>query len=231
MVSTGNNALRILVIDDEPDILDLLEYNLTKEGYLVTACDSSENGYRMLKKEHIDLVILDLMLPGMSGLDLCRLLKEKKKTADIPLIMLTAKGTEEDIIMGLELGADDYVIKPFSLSVLLARVKAVLKRCISGTNNTIIKLHSVVLDKSKREVQVNGQTVNLTFTEFEILQLLISRPGWVFTRGQIVDRVRGDDYPVTERSVDVHLFGLRKKLGTAGNLIETIRGVGYKFIE
>ncbi len=223
---------RIFVVDDEEDILDLVDYVLSKEGYRVERFKSGEEILRRIKTEIPDLILLDLMLPGVDGLDVCKVLKHTSDTAGIPIIMLTAKGEESDIVTGLELGADDYIPKPFSTKILLARVKAVLRRKQrkeSDTSMEIIRIHDLVIHPGRREVLVDGQPVNLTYTEFSLLYFLAQRPGWVFTRYQIVDALRGEDYPVTERSVDVQVVGLRKKLGAAGKYIETVRGVGYRF--
>ena len=224
---------RILVVDDEEDILELVKFNLAREGYPVICTTSGEKTLKIARMEHPDLIVLDLMLPGMDGLEVARVLKNDPKTKDIPIVMLTAKGEEADIVTGLELGADDYVTKPFSPRILVARVRAVLRRKVKETpeDKTSLKIHNLLIHPGRREVLVNGDQVQLTFTEFGILNFLARRPGWVFTRSQIVDAVRGDDYPVTDRSVDVQIVGLRKKLGPAGKYIETVRGVGYRFKE
>jgi len=224
---------RILVVDDEEDILELVKFNLAREGYPVICTTSGEKTLNIARMEHPDLIVLDLMLPGMDGLEVARVLKNDPKTKDIPIVMLTAKGEEADIVTGLELGADDYVTKPFSPRILVARVRAVLRRKVKETpeDKTSLKIHNLLIHPGRREVLVNGDQVQLTFTEFGILNFLARRPGWVFTRSQIVDAVRGDDYPVTDRSVDVQIVGLRKKLGPAGKYIETVRGVGYRFKE
>jgi two-component system phosphate regulon response regulator PhoB len=224
---------RILVVDDEEDILELVRFNLAREGYSIICTTSGEETLKIIQKEHPDLIVLDLMLPGMDGLDVAKALKNDPKTRDIPIVMLTAKGEEADIVTGLELGADDYVTKPFSPRVLVARVRAVLRRGTSEVpeDESVLKVHNLLIHPGRREVLVNGEPVELTFTEFGILNFLARRPGWVFTRSQIVDAVRGDDYPVTDRSVDVQIVGLRKKLGSAGEYVETVRGVGYRFRE
>ncbi|MGD8228252.1 MAG: response regulator [Desulfobacteraceae bacterium] len=224
---------RILVVDDEEDILELVRFNLAREGYPIICTTSGEESLKIVQKEHPDLIVLDLMLPGIDGLDVAKALKNDPKTRDIPIIMLTAKGEEADIVAGLELGADDYVTKPFSPRILLARVRAVLRRGASEVpeDDSVLKVHNLLIHPGRREVLVNGEQAQLTFTEFGILNYLARRPGWVFTRSQIVDAVRGDDYPVTDRSVDVQIVGLRKKLGRAGKYIETVRGVGYRFRE
>ncbi|MEW6657665.1 MAG: response regulator transcription factor [Thermodesulfobacteriota bacterium] len=222
---------QILVIEDDEDILQLLKYNLAKEGYQVAAAVSGEGALRALKPNLPDLVLLDLMLPGMDGLEVCRLLKREAKTSRIPIIMLTAKGEEADIVTGLELGADDYITKPFSPRVMLARVRTVLRRrqAEPPPAGATIKRHELVMDPGRHEALVNGQPLDLTLTEFRLLHLLASRPGWVFTRDQIVKGVHGDDYPASDRSVDVQVVSLRKKLGSCGKYLETVRGVGYRF--
>jgi len=220
-------------VDDEEDILDLVDYVLSKEGYEVIKLRTGEEILRRVKSEIPDLILLDLMLPGVDGLDVCKVLKHTADTSGIPVIMLTAKGEEADIVTGLELGADDYIPKPFSTKILLARVKAVLRRRHQKQTDSmeIIRIHDLMIHPGRREVLVNDKPINLTYTEFSLLYFLAQRPGWVFTRYQIVDALRGEDYPVTERSVDVQVVGLRKKLGEAGKYIETVRGVGYRFRE
>ena len=222
---------RILIVDDEEDILELLKYNLSREGYKVSCAASGEETLRAVRSGIPDLIVLDLMLPGIDGLDVARQLKNDPKTRDVPIVMLTAKGEEADIVTGLELGADDYITKPFSPRVLLARVRAVLRRRVreSTDDTSVLQIRKLEIHPGRREVLVNGEPVQLTFTEFGILNFLARRPGWAFTRSQIVDAVRGDDYFVTDRSVDVQIVGLRKKLGPAGTDIETVRGVGYRF--
>jgi two-component system alkaline phosphatase synthesis response regulator PhoP len=222
---------KILVVDDEEDILELLKYNLSREGYKVSCAASGEETLSAVRSGVPDLIVLDLMLPGIDGLDVARQLKDDPKTRDVPIVMLTAKGEEADIVTGLELGADDYITKPFSPRILVARVKAVLRRKVKEPpdKTSVLQIHEVEIYPGRREVSVNGGPVQLTFTEFGILNFLARRPGWVFTRSQIVDEVRGEDYFVTDRSVDVQIVGLRKKLGPAGTYIETVRGVGYRF--
>jgi len=221
---------QILIIEDEPDIQELLSFNLDNNGYKVYTASNGEKGLEVARKEHPDLILLDLMLPGINGLDVCRIIKSDQDTSGISIIMLTALGQEEDIIKGLETGADDYVTKPFSLQVLEARIKSVLRRVPENIKNTnTIKIHDIKIKPRTREVKINGETPELTFTEFQILHLLASHPGWVFTRYQIIDKIRGDNYPVTDRSVDFQIVGLRKKMGDKGNLIQTVRGVGYRF--
>ncbi|MBI9086983.1 MAG: response regulator transcription factor [Desulfobacterales bacterium] len=224
---------KILVVDDEEDILELVRYNLSREGFAVLGTTSGEEAINVARKEIPDLIILDLMLPGIDGLDVTRRLKNDAKTQSIPVVMLTAKGEEADVVAGLELGADDYITKPFSPRILIARVKAVLRRPGETTpeDDAVVRIHDMVIHPGRRNVRIADAAVDLTYTEFQVLYYLARRPGWVYTRSQIVDAVRGDDYPVTDRSVDVQIVGLRKKLGTRGKYIETVRGVGYRFRE
>lgn len=224
---------RILVVEDEEDILELVRFNLSREGYSVMGAASGEEAWKLAASELPDLIVLDLMLPGMDGLEVTKMIKNDPRTRDIPIIMLTAKGEESDIVTGLELNADDYITKPFSPRILVARVRAVLRRKIKEPEDesSVLKIHDLVIHPGRHEVLVEGEPVELTFTEFGILSYLARRPGWVFTRSQIVDAVRGDDYFVTDRAVDVQIVGLRKKLGPASKYIETVRGVGYRFRE
>jgi two-component system alkaline phosphatase synthesis response regulator PhoP len=223
----------ILVIDDEEDILELIRFNLVREGYKVVCAPSGEKALSLAQLEIPDLMVLDLMLPGIDGLEVTKILKSDSRTKDIPIVMLTAKGEEADIVTGLELGADDYITKPFSPRVLVARVRAVLRRKVKKyqEETLVLRIQDIVIHPGRHEVLVSGKPVQLTLTEFGILEYLARRPGWVFTRNQIVDAVKGEDYYVTDRSVDVQIVGLRKKLGTAGTYIETVRGVGYRFKE
>lgn len=224
---------KILVIEDDDDIQELVTYNLVREGYLVTSCTSGENGLDTARRLLPDLILLDLMLPGMDGLETCRLLRGDHRTSAIPIVMITAKGEEADVVTGLEVGADDYIVKPFSPKVLVARVRNILRRKSRDTadDGSPIKIHDLIIHPGRHEVLMKGKRMDLTFTEFRLLQVLARRPGWVYTRQQIVDAVRGEDYPVTERSVDVQVVGLRRKLGACGKYIETVRGVGYRFME
>jgi two-component system, OmpR family, alkaline phosphatase synthesis response regulator PhoP len=224
---------RILVVEDEQDILELVRYHLARENYQVFCASSGEEALRIATSETLNLIVLDLMLPGIDGLEVARRLKNNARTQNIFIIMLTAKGSEADIVTGLELGADDYITKPFSPRVLLARIKAVIRRSKDEkpADTDVIRIHDLIIHLGRREVLVGETPVTLTYTEFQVLSYLVRRPGWVFTRSQIVDAVRGDDYPVTDRSVDVQIVGLRKKLGSAGRYIETVRGVGYRFKE
>ncbi len=226
---------KILVVEDEEAIQELIRYNLNKDGYdRVRCCDSGETALAAAQEFAPDLILLDLMLPGIDGLSVCRRLKSDSRTSAIPIIMLTAKSEESDIVVGLEMGADDYLTKPFSPKVLIARIKSVLRRVnhteadpIGGT----LKRGPLSMNRGTREVLLDGVPLSLTFSEFEILYLLARRPGWVYTRGQIVNEVKGDDYPVTERAIDVQMVSLRRKLGDHCTLIETVRGVGYRFVQ
>ena len=224
---------KILVVEDEENIQELIQYNLSKEGYQVSCALSGEKGLEAARTERPDLILLDLMLPGLDGLDVCKELKRDAATQGIAVIMVTAKGDETDIVTGLELGADDYVVKPFSPKILLSRVKAVLRRkqLPVSENKDVIHIGDLVIHSGRHEVLLGNKKLDLTFTEFRILQTLAGRPGWVFTRGQIVDAVRGEDHAVTDRSVDFQIVGLRRKLDHCSTYIETVRGVGYRFQE
>lgn len=225
---------RILVIEDDEDILELLQHHLAKEGYVVETADDGEKGLQRAKDQPPHLLVLDLMLPGIDGLQVLKSLRADSRTAFLPVVILTAKGEEADIITGLEVGADDYVTKPFSPKVLLARIRAVLRRKSRqsrGDDETAIEIFELKIDPRRHEVLARGRRVDLTATEFQLLRFLAAHPGWVFTRQQIVDSVKGADYPVTDRSVDVQMVGLRRKLGKYGEYIETVRGVGYRFRE
>jgi two-component system alkaline phosphatase synthesis response regulator PhoP len=220
----------ILIVDDEEDVLELVRYNLDKSGYKILTATTGEDALAKARAKLPNLMILDLMLPGIDGLEVCRKLKGDSKTANIPIIMLTAKGEEADIVTGLELGADDYVTKPFSPKVLVARVRRILHRSIArDLEKAPVKIHDLIIDPARRQVLVKNKLVDLTFTEFNILYTLAKRPGLVFTRYQIVDALHGDDYLVTDRAVDVQIVGLRKKLGPCSKYVETVRGVGYRF--
>ncbi|MCK9296420.1 MAG: response regulator transcription factor [Desulfobulbaceae bacterium] len=226
----------ILIVEDDEDIQQLVSYNLIKSGFHVTCADTGEEGLQKLQTGGIDCVLLDLMLPGMSGLEVCRVIKKSESSAAIPILMLTAKGEEDDVVAGLECGADDYVTKPFSPRVLIARVKALLRRRAEQLADlapaekveTII-ISGLEIHPGRHEVKLHGSQLQLTMTEYGVLLLLASKPGWVYTRQQIIDAVRGYDFLVTPRAIDVQVFGLRKKMGEAGSSIETVRGVGYRF--
>ncbi|NLK42691.1 MAG: response regulator [Planctomycetes bacterium] len=224
---------KILIVEDEDDVIELVRYNLEKEGYLTDVAVTGREALVKAKSGVPDLVLLDLMLPEIDGLQVCKVIKNDPETAGVAVVMLTAKGTESDIVVGLEMGADDYITKPFSPRVLLARVKAVLRRQEQAgeAEKPVIRIHDIEIDTGKHRVLVRGKPIKLTSTEFNLLRFLAARPGWVFTRYQIVDAIHGNDYPVTDRSIDVQIVGLRKKLGNAGKYIETVRGVGYRFEE
>jgi two-component system, OmpR family, alkaline phosphatase synthesis response regulator PhoP len=224
----------ILVVEDEEDVIELLRYNLARNGYRVETVATGPDAVSRAGTLGPDLILLDLMLPGMDGLEVCRTLKKDNRTERIPIIMVTAKGDEADVVAGLEVGADDYIAKPFSPRVLLARVRAVLRRPArtllpDPSSVPVVRIQDLEIDPGRHRVFVKGKEVELTSTEFALLYYLASRPGWVFTRYQIVDAVHGSDYPVTDRSIDVQIVGLRRKFGKAGTCIETVRGVGYRF--
>ncbi|MGD8670656.1 MAG: response regulator transcription factor, partial [Desulfobacterales bacterium] len=212
---------------------ELVRYNLSREGYHVTGTLTGEDALRKVRSDPFDLIVLDLMLPGMDGLAFTKTVKNDSRLRSIPIVMLTAKGEEADIVTGLELGADDYITKPFSPKVMIARVRAAIRRHKEEPEDemAIVKIHDLEINPGRRSVLAKGEPIDLTYTEFQVLLLLAKRPGWVFTRSHIVNSIRGNDYPVTDRSVDVQIVGLRKKLGPYGKYIETVRGVGYRFKE
>ncbi len=220
----------ILLIEDEADIRELIRYNMEREGYKVVECASAEEGTSSLKRSLPDLILLDLMLPGTDGFAFCRALRAAERTAKVPVIMVTARDEDADIVAGLEVGADDYMTKPFSARILAARVRAVLRRRAvePGDESDVVSRGPIELDRTHHAVRIEGKPVTLTLSEFKTLDLLMRRPGVVFSRYQIVDAVHGEDYPVTDRSVDVQIVGLRKKLGRYGEWVETVRGVGYR---
>ena len=222
---------KILIVEDDDDIAELVRYNLVRDGFRPLAVPSGEEALERLKNYPFDLVLLDLMLPGIDGLDVCREIKGIDNLRSIPVIMLTAKGEESDIVTGLELGADDYIVKPFSPKVVIARIRSVLRRRISEklVGAEPLVFGELSIHPGKRDVLVRNERIVLTNLEFMVLHFLARRPEWVYTRYQIVEGVRGSNYPVTDRSVDVLIVGLRKKLGTAGDYIETVRGAGYRF--
>jgi len=234
--STSSSLTRVLVVEDEADLQELLRYNLERAGYDVTAVATGEEALSALQRDPPDLVLLDLMLPGMGGLDVCRAMRHRERTADLPVIIVTAKGEEADVVAGLELGADDYITKPFSPRVLMARVKAVLRRqaeeqAEKPDAERILRREPLMIHLDRHLVYVDDQTVDLTATEFKLLTLLARRPGRVYTRQQIIEKIHGGHTAVTDRSVDVQVVAIRRKLGAAGELIQTIRGVGYRFKE
>lgn len=222
----------ILVIEDESEIRELIQFNLEHEGYQVIVARSGEEALAITQNRSPDLILLDLMLPGIDGFDVCRALS----SYHIPIVMVTAKTDDADIILGLEMGADDYITKPFSPRILIARIRAVLRRNHKYRNNSspetmLIDLHGIQIDTSKHIVTIDDTPLTMSVTEFNILEFLMRNPGWVFSRGQIIEAVKGSDYPVTERSVDVQILAIRKKLGDLGRIIETVRGIGYRMIE
>lgn len=222
---------KLLVIEDEADIRELISFNLEMSGFEVAKARDGEEGLEMVWAGDYDLILLDLMLPGMDGFQVCGQLKKDKGTSAIPVLMLTARSEDDDIVTGLEMGADDYITKPFSPKVLIARVNAALRRSsheIRDDEKKRIVLNELVIDSSRHETLVAGNPVKLSATEFSILYFLAENPGWVFSRNQIIDSVKGEDYPVTARSVDVQILGIRKKLGEFGDMVETVRGIGYR---
>ena len=223
---------KILIVEDEFDILKLIEFNIKKEGFDVIAVSDGESAIKEVRSNKPDLILLDLMLPGISGLDVCHLIQKDTELSQIPILMLTAKGEESDIVRGLEAGADDYVVKPFSIKVLLARIKALLRRDISqdaDKQKAPLVFDGLSIHAGKRIVKVDGKIIDLTYMEFQILFTLASHSNWVYTRSQLIDEIRGDNYIVTDRSIDFQFVGLRKKLGEASKYIKTVRGVGYRF--
>ncbi|MFA7382822.1 MAG: response regulator transcription factor [Desulfurivibrionaceae bacterium] len=225
----------ILVVEDDESIQQLVGYNLAKAGFHVLYADNGEQALSVIKREKPELIVLDLMLPGLNGFEVCKLVRKDPKTRTLPIVMLTAKSEENDMAAGLDLGADDYITKPFSTKILISRIKAALRRKdglseegSAGKKNSPLIVHEITIDPNRYEVLVGEEAIVLTVTEFSILELLARRPGWVFNRQQIIDGVRGYDYVITPRAVDVQVFGLRKKLGEAGKYIETVRGIGYR---
>lgn len=225
----------ILIVEDDEDIQQLLTYNLIRKNYQVSCAVHGKQALEMIKEKKIDLILLDLMLPGFDGFEICKAVRKDPANKDIPIVMVTAKGEEADIVKGLECGADDYITKPFSPNVLLARVSTILRRRNEALRESGKKKHlhiyEITIDQEKHEVLVEGQTITLTVSEFNLLLFLANRPGRVYTRQQIIDEIRGFDHFITSRAIDVHIFGLRKKLGNAGRYIETIRGIGYRFMD
>ncbi len=224
----------IMIVEDEKDIAEMIAYNLNREGFKTPVAVSGEEALKQIFKSTPDLILLDLMLPGLNGLDVCRRIKQEQTTKDIPIIMLTAKSEESDVITGLEIGADDYITKPFSPKVLIARVRAVIRRVKQReilAEKKQIDIHDLHIDIRKHQIRCGEKFIPLSATEFAVLVLLARNPGWVFSRSKIITEVKGDDYPVTERSVDVQVLGLRRKLGKSGEVVETVRGIGYRMRE
>lgn len=222
----------VLIIDDEEDLIELVRYNLEKEGFGVLGAADGESGFSLAVAQKPDVIVLDLMLPGMDGLDVCRMLRNEGATSGIPIVFLTAKASEADRIVGLELGADDYMTKPFSPRELVARIKALLRRSAGFRQPpSVIRHGNLSVDPDSHEVRCSNKTIDLTATEFRLLQFLASHPGFVYSRSSIIDGALGRDITVLERTIDVHIMSLRKKLGKCGDWIETIRGFGYRFRE
>ena len=225
---------KILIVDDEEDILELVRYNLSKEGYQTVCAATGEDALRINTEQKIDLIVLDLMLPGIDGLEVTKQIRNTSEEENTPIVMLTAKGEEADVVTGLELGANDYISKPFSPRELVARIRAILRRrrkTGQKEESHVIREGDLVIDHSRHSVTLAGKQIDLTYSEFQMLALLAAKKGWVFTRGQLVDSIHGENYAVTERSIDVIVVGLRKKMGDYGSLIETVRGIGYRFKE
>lgn len=222
----------ILAIDDEKDILKLLEYNLQKEGYQFFSSKTGEEGFELAKSKRPDLVILDLMMPGIDGIEVCKLLKANQSTKSIPIIMLTAKSAEIDQVVGLELGASDYITKPFSVKVLLARVKNIFRKTRPGQEEAaVIKAGDLVIDRERQSFTIKGKPVSLTKLEFNILSFLMQNPGKVFSRDQLLSGAWKGETFIVDRTVDVHVRSIRQKLGKYRDAIETVRGTGYRFVE
>ena len=221
----------VLVVEDEEDIMEVIRFNLEKEGYEVHQALSGEKALQVIENNLPSLVLLDLMLPGINGLALSRNYKQNDRTKALPVIMLTAKSEDADIVAGLEMGAEDYITKPFSPRVLVARVRTIFRRRESGVkdDSSVIQVEGMQIHPGRHEVTMGENVVDLTPSEFRILHYLARRPGWVYSRDQIIDAIRGHGYVVTDRAIDVQVVGLRKKLGDYGKLIETVRGIGYRF--
>jgi len=221
---------KILVIEDEEPIRELLKLTLESAGYSsIYMAANGEDGLRLAQTRLPDLILLDLMLPGMDGLSVCRQLKSQEETRAIPVIMLTARSEESDIVIGLELGAVDYITKPFSRKILIARIRAQLRQFTDVEESNEIRRDGLLVREDQHEVRLHGKALDLTFSEFAILQLLVSHPGRVYTRNQIISKVKGEGYPVTERAIDVQILNVRRKLGEWAANIDTVRGIGYRY--
>lgn len=222
---------KILIIDDEADIVEFVEYNLKREQFDTCSAADGLAAVRAARNEQPDLILLDLMLPGIDGLEVCRQIKLSTETEHIPIIMLTAKDDEADIVTGLEMGADDYVPKPFSMRLLLARIRAVLRRVARAevSDHGVTRAGDLVIDDERHEVTLDGEPLQFTLTEYKLLRFLARRPGRVFTRSQILSNIQDEDVLVVERAIDVHVAAVRRKLGESADCIETVRGVGYRF--
>ena len=219
----------IYYVEDDNNIRDLVVYTLNQSGFETLGFRNADEFYATSKKQSPDLVLLDIMLPGDDGLSILKVLKANKKTATIPVIMVTARGTEYDKVIGLDLGADDYIAKPFGMMELVARVRALLRRSNLSSPPEVLKEGGLVVDRQKHIVTVDNKSITLTLKEFELLYLLMSNPGIVLTREHILESIWDYSYDGGTRTVDVHITMLRQKLGEYGNLIETVRGVGYRF--
>jgi len=233
--SEARQQPRVLVVEDEADLQELLRFNLERDGFEVHAADTGEQAVKIASAEQPDLILLDLMLPRMDGLDVCRRLKADPALSRVPIIMVTAKGEDADVVAGLELGADDYITKPFSPRILMARVRAVMRRQSEESAPEgaagLIEMDPIVVDPDRHEAMLDGKPLDLTATEFRLLTLLVRKPGRVFTRQQIIETIHGGQSAVTDRSVDVQVVSLRRKLGPHADLVQTVRGVGYRFRE
>ena len=224
---------KILIIEDETDIVEFVTFNLIRDGFDVISAKTGEEGLKKALTEMPDLILLDIMLPGLNGLDVCRALKNKEQTHHIPIVMLTARNEDVDIITGLEIGATDYVTKPFSPKVLIARLRAILRHDDENIKNDTARIifRDITIDQGKHTVSVKDNPIQLTLTEFQILLVLIRRPGWVFSRTQMIDELREGHQVITDRAIDVQIANLRKKLGSCGDYVETVRGIGYRMVE
>lgn len=223
----------ILVIEDDEDIQELIRYNLSRNGFHVSTALTGEDGLKKIRLDLVNCVLIDIVLPGIGGFDVCKAIKKDSKLQNIPMIMISARDEEIDMILGLELGADDYIVKPFSPNVFIARVRSVLRYKAIKKFDTLSKktLNDMEIHPSRNEIAFRGKRLDLTNMEFQIMHLLASQPGWVFTRNQVYDRIHSNSFSVSDRSVDVIIVGLRKKLGETGCFIETVRGVGYKLTQ
>ncbi|WP_319476156.1 response regulator transcription factor [Marispirochaeta aestuarii] len=226
---------KILVVEDEQPIFELIRFNLEKDGFQVHGVFRGNEVIKEVARWMPDLLILDLMLPGANGIDICRHLRMQEATRDLPVLMVTARNEDSDVVLGLEIGADDYLTKPFSPRVLVARVRTLLRRRTGSDTGTAaggkVTIHDISIDPRRHLVERDGEVVDLSLTEYQILLFLAGNPGWVYSRNQIISNIKGDDYPVTERSVDVQILNIRKKLKESGAFIETVRGIGYRMRE
>lgn len=219
----------VLIVEDDADIANLIRFHLEKEGFATRIAASGSAALAAIDKDPPQVILLDIMLPDLDGFDVCRRLKRDAATRDIAIIMVTSKGEESDVVVGLELGAEDYITKPFSPKVLVARVRAVLRRHeAEPTGQLVLAGGEMVIDPGRHVLKINGAEVDLTLTQYKLLAYLASRPGFVRTRDQMVAAVRGEDAVLSSRAIDVHIAALRQKLGAMGDMVETVRGVGYR---